>query len=73
MKYNTFAFSKEKCKEYNKNQMNVKGNMFYCPKCDKFLFYLFQIKHSINNHNMIFIKDMIQYIKYIQIYIVFIR
>ena len=22
MKYNTFALSKEKCKEYNKNQMN---------------------------------------------------
>ena len=56
MKYNQFALSKEKCKECNKTQMEVKGNMFYCSKCDKFLCYLCQIKHSVRNHNMIFIQ-----------------
>ncbi len=55
-KYNKFALSKEKCKECNKNQIEIKGNMFYCPKCDKFLCYLCQIKHSVSNHNMIFIQ-----------------
>ena len=56
MKYNKFALSKEKCKECGKTQIEVKGNMIYCPKCDKFLCYLCQIKHSVNNHNMIFIQ-----------------
>ena len=56
IKYNQFALSKEKCIECNKTQMDVKGNMLYCPKCDKFLCYLCQIKHSATNHNMIFIN-----------------
>ena len=56
MKYNKFSLSKKKCKECNKTQDKVKGNMFYCPKYDKFLCNLCQIKHSVSNHNMIFIQ-----------------
>ena len=54
--YNKYTLSNEKCNECNKNQIEVKGNMFYCLKCNKFLCNLCEIKHSVTNHNMIFIQ-----------------
>ncbi len=56
IKYNNFSLLKEKCKECNKTQKEVKGNMFYCSKCDKFLCNLCLGNHQENNHNLIFIQ-----------------
>ena len=54
--FNKFSLSKEKCKLCNKIQKEVKGNMFYCPKCDIFICNLCLENHKENNHNMIFIQ-----------------
>ena len=54
--YNKFTLSNEKCNECNKNQIEIKGNMFYCIKCNKFLCYLCEIKHGVTKYNIIFIQ-----------------
>ena len=54
-KYNNYSLLKQKCEECNKNQNEVKGDFFYCSKCNKFLCYPCVLnhpndeKHNINN------------------------
>ena len=51
-KYNTHSLLKEKCEECNKNQNEVKGDYFYCCKCNKFLCHSCVLNHPNNeNHN----------------------
>ena len=53
-KYNNHSLLKQKCKECNKNQNEVKGEFFYCSKCFKFICYLCLLNHPINEkHNKI--------------------
>ena len=35
--FNKFSLSKKKCKDCEKNQKEVKGDFFYCSKCNKFI------------------------------------
>ena len=56
-KYNAHSLLKEKCKECNKNQNEIKGDYLYCCKCDKFLCYLCALNHPNNEeHNTINFK-----------------
>ncbi len=53
-KYNNYSLLKQKCEECNKNQNEVKGDYFYCCKCNKFLCIQCLVKHSNKgNHNTI--------------------
>ena len=53
-KYNDHSLLKEKCGECNKNQSEVKGEFFYCCKCDKFLCNSCLFKHpNRERHNTI--------------------
>ena len=53
-KYNNHSLLKQKCEECNKNQNEVKGDFFYCCKCNKFICHSCIINHSnIENHNTI--------------------
>ena len=36
-KYNNYSLLKQKCEECNKNQNEIKGDYFYCCKCNKFI------------------------------------
>ena len=59
IKSNEFSLSKEKCNECKKNQKEIKGNFFYCSKCDKFLCYQCLNNHKNEDRHIIF-----DYIKY---------
>ncbi len=48
-----FSLSKEICVECKKNQKEVKGDFYYCSKCNKFLCYSCVINHNGNKHNII--------------------
>ena len=53
-KYKTHSLIKQKCEDCNKNQNEVKGDFFYCCKCNKFLCYLCASNHPNNEkHNKI--------------------
>ena len=53
-KYNNHSLLKQKCEDCNKNQNEVKGDYFYCCKCNKFLCIQCLVKHSNKgNHNTI--------------------
>ena len=53
-KYNNHSLLKQKCEECNKKQNEVKGDYFYCYKCNKFLCSLCNINHpNSKNHNSI--------------------
>ena len=55
--FNKFSLSKEKCKDCEKNQKEVKGDFFYCSKCNKFICSLCQINHPYGDkHNIINFK-----------------
>ena len=51
--FNKFSLSKEKCKDCEKNQKEVKGNFFYCSKCNKFICSLCQINHPFGDKHII--------------------
>ena len=52
--FNKFSLSKEKCKDCGKNQKEVKGDFFYCSKCNKFICYSCLINHPYGDkHNII--------------------
>ena len=36
-KYNNHSLLKEKCQDCNKNQNEVKGDLYYCHSCNKFI------------------------------------
>ena len=53
-KYNNHSLLKQKCEECNKNQNEVKGDFFYCFKCNNFLSHLCVLNHPNNGkHNTI--------------------
>ena len=53
-KYNNHSLLKQKCEECNKNQNEVKGEYYYCPKCNKFLCHSCILNHpNKENHNLI--------------------
>ena len=53
-KYNNHSLLKQKCEECNKSQNEVKGEYYYCPKCNKFLCYSCILNHpNKENHNLI--------------------
>ena len=53
-KYNNNSLLKQKCEECNKNQKEIKGDFFYCSKCNKFLCHLCILNHPYNEkHNTI--------------------
>ena len=55
--FNKFSLSKEKCKDCEKNQKEVKGDFFYCSKCNKFICYSCLINHpNGDKHNIISFK-----------------
>ena len=55
--FNKFSLSKEKCKDCEKNQKEVKGDLLYCSKCDKFICSVCQTNHpNGNKHNIINFK-----------------
>ena len=52
--FNKFSLSKEKCKDCEKNQKEVKGDFFYCSKCNKFICYSCLTNHPFGDkHNII--------------------
>ena len=56
-KYNNHSLLKQKCEECNKNQNEIKGDYFYCCKCNKFICISCIINHSNNEkHNIISFK-----------------
>ena len=55
--FNKFSLAKEKCKDCEKNQKEVKGDLFYCSKCNKFICNLCLSNHpNGNKHNIIDFK-----------------
>ena len=48
-----FSLSKEICVECKKNQKEIKGDFYYCSKCNQFLCYSCVINHNGNKHNII--------------------
>ena len=44
-KYNSYSLLKQKCEECNKNKNEVKGDYFFCSKCNKFLCYSCLFNH----------------------------
>ena len=56
-KCNKFSLSKEKCKDCGKNQKEVKGDFYYCSKCNKFICFSCQLNHPFGErHNIINFK-----------------
>ena len=52
--FNKFSISKEKCGDCKKSQKEVKGDFFYCSKCNKFICYSCLINHPYGDkHNII--------------------
>ena len=52
--FNKYSISKEKCNDCGKTQKEIKGDFFYCSKCQKFLCSLCQINHPYGGkHNII--------------------
>ena len=53
-KYNNHSLLKQKCEECNKNHNEVKGENFYCCKCNKFLCHSCILNHQNDDkHNLI--------------------
>ena len=51
--FNKFSLLKEKCNDCEKNQEEVKGDFFYCSKCDKFICHSCQLNHPDGDqHNI---------------------
>ena len=58
-KCNKFSLSKEKCKDCGKNQKEVKGDFYYCSKCNKFICFSCQLNHPFGErHNIINFKNL---------------
>ena len=56
-KYNINSLLKQKCENCNKSQNDVKGDFFYCSKCNKFICYLCLSSHqNKEKHNTTNIK-----------------
>ena len=56
-KYNNHSLLKQKCDDCNKSQNEVKGDFFYCSKCNKFLCGICLLNHPNNEkHNTYNIK-----------------
>ena len=56
-KYNNHSLLKQNCEECNKKQNEIKGEFFYCCKCNKFLCHSCIINHPNNGkHNAINFK-----------------
>ncbi len=53
--FNQFSLSKEKCKDCEKNQKEVKGDFFYCLKCNKFICNLCLPNHPFEDKSNIVI------------------
>ena len=51
--FNKFSLSKEKCKDCEKNQKKVKGYLFYCSKCNKFICYSCLRDHPFGDKHII--------------------
>ena len=52
-KFNKFSLSKEKCKVCEKNKKKVKGYLFYCSKCNKFICYSCLTDHPFGDNHFI--------------------
>ena len=53
-KYNNHSLLKQKCQDCNKNQNEIKGEFFYCCKCNKFLCHSCILNHpNKEKHNTI--------------------
>ena len=53
-KYNTHSLVKQKCEECNKNQKEIKGDVSYCSKCNKFICHSCVLNHQNDEkHNSI--------------------
>ena len=51
-KYNNHSLLKQKCEDCNKSQNEVKGDFFFCCKCNKFICYQCGANHPNNEkHN----------------------
>ena len=51
--FNKYSLLKEKCKDCGKNKKEIKGDFFYCSKCNKFICDLCQLNHpNGDKHNM---------------------
>ena len=67
-KYNKYSIFKEKYEECGKTQKEIKREFIYCSKYNKFLCYECENNHSNGIiHNLINLRDMIHYVKHIQI------
>ena len=56
-KYNNHSLLKQKCEDCNKSQNEVKGDFFFCCKCNKFICHSCSLNHPNNEkHNTINIK-----------------
>ena len=56
-KYNNHSLLKQKCEDCNKSQNEVKGDFFFCCKCNKFICYQCGANHLNNEkHNTFNIK-----------------
>ena len=56
-KYNNKSLLKQACGDCKKEQNKIKGDFFYCNKCNKFLCNLCSVNHPYNEkHNTINIK-----------------
>ena len=51
--YGKFSIFKEKCNDCGKKQKEIKGNIFYCTICQKFICNECQINHSNEEHDII--------------------
>ena len=58
-RYNINSLLKQKCGECNKAQNEVKGDYYFCSKCNKFLCHLCVLKHPYNAKH-----DTINYNRY---------
>ena len=56
-KYNNHSLLKQKCEDCNKSQNEIKGDFFFCCKCNKFICHSCSLNHPNNEkHNTINIK-----------------
>ena len=51
--FNKFSLSKEKCKDCGKNKKEIKGDFFYCSKCNKFICYSCLRDHPFGDKHII--------------------
>ena len=55
--YNKFSISKEKCGDCKKSQKEIKGDFFYCSKCNKFICHSCQLNHPKKEKHSIMILE----------------